>query len=193
MSLSDREISAEIIELCRRGDRDAFRSLYEAYKDGVYSIALYFFHGDAAAAADATQQVFLRLMTRLGKFHGESDFGTWLYRVVVNVCLDGARQSSSRKEDSAERLANLPVAASHDDELAQNEIAGAVRDAISSLPPKLRLPILLRYFDELSYGQMAEALQCSAGTVASRLSRGHRLLAEKLARLRGAAVETARN
>ena len=54
--LSDREISADIIESCRRGDRDAFRALYEAYKDKVYSIALYFFHGDEAAASDMTQQ-----------------------------------------------------------------------------------------------------------------------------------------
>jgi RNA polymerase sigma-70 factor (ECF subfamily) len=159
----------------------------------VYSIALYFFHGDPAAAGDATQQVFLRLMTSLDRFRGDSDFGTWLYRLVINVCLDGARRDSSRREEFGERLAKMPVAASHHDDLAQSEIAGAVRAAISSLPPKLRLPILLRYFDELSYEQMAQALQCSAGTVASRLSRGHRLLAEKLARLRGAAVGTARN
>lgn len=191
MNLSDREISAEIVESCRQGDRDAFRSLYELYKDRVYSIALYFYHGDAVAAGDATQQVFLRLMTHIGKFRGDSDFATWLYRIVVNVCRDSARRYSSRREDSGAGLARVSVAASYDDQLAQNEIASAVRAAVSSLPPKLRLPILLRHFDQLSYGQMAAVLQCSAGTVASRLSRGHRLLAEKLARLRGSAQRVA--
>ena len=60
--LGDPEISADIIESCRQGDRDAFRVVYEAHKDRVYSIALYFFHGDAQTASDVTQQVFLNLM-----------------------------------------------------------------------------------------------------------------------------------
>jgi len=63
VNLSDREISAAIIESCRAGDRDAFRVLYDLYKDRVYSISLYFFHGDQALACDVTQQVFLKLMT----------------------------------------------------------------------------------------------------------------------------------
>jgi len=64
--LRDREITADIIESCRRGDRDAFRALYEAYKDKVYSIALYFFHGNEAAASDITQQVFLKMLHSVG-------------------------------------------------------------------------------------------------------------------------------
>jgi RNA polymerase sigma-70 factor (ECF subfamily) len=59
-----------------------------------------------------------------------------------------------------------------------------VQLALSSLPAKLRMPILLRYFEDLSYAEMAEALQCSAGTVASRLNQGHKLLAQKLEKLR---------
>jgi RNA polymerase sigma-70 factor (ECF subfamily) len=186
VSLSDRETDKEIIESCRLGDRDAFRALYEAYKDKVYSIALYFFHGDSAAASDATQQVFLKLMTSIGRFRGESEFSTWLYRMVVNTCMDSARRGK-RRETTAE-LDRIAVAPSHDVELARTETAGRVQAALSSLPPKLRLPILLRYFEDFSYGQMAQALNCSAGTVASRLHQGHKLLAEKLAKLRGAAT-----
>src|ERR1700683_3636663 len=78
VGLSDREISTDIIESCRRGDRDAFRVLYETYKDKVYSIALYFFHGDSAAANDATQQAFLKLMRGIKQFRGASGFFTWL-------------------------------------------------------------------------------------------------------------------
>src|SRR6476660_6687533 len=96
--LRDREITADIFESCRRGDREAFRALYEAYKDKVYSIALYFFHGDSAAAGDATQQVFLKLITSIQSFRGNSGFSTWLHRLVVNTCLDGSRRNKSREQ-----------------------------------------------------------------------------------------------
>src|SRR5579862_4181630 len=72
----------QIVESCRRGEADGFRALYEVYKDKVYSIALYFFHGDQAAASDTAQQVFLKLMRGISKFRGESGFATWLYRMV---------------------------------------------------------------------------------------------------------------
>jgi DNA-directed RNA polymerase specialized sigma24 family protein len=80
--LSDREVSAEIIDCCRAGDRDAFRVLYDLYKDRVYSVSLYFFHGDETIAADVTQQVFLKLITSIGQFKGDAAFSTWLYRLV---------------------------------------------------------------------------------------------------------------
>ena len=185
MSLSELEISTAWIDSCARGDRDALRALYEAYKDRVYSIAFHFYSGDSTAAVEATQQVFLKLMTSIAKFRGESDFATWLYRLVVNVCLDDVRRNRARKETPRDQLPELGQPQSQEEDLARDQVAHAVRTAVSSLPPKLRLAILLRYFDELSYGQMAGMLSCSAGTVASRLSRGHRLLAEKLERFRG--------
>jgi len=95
VDLSDREVSGEILEACRLGDREAFRALYGVYKDRVYSIALYFFHGDHAVAGDVTQQVFLKLMTSIGRFRGEAAFSTWLYRLVVNACLDITRRRAS--------------------------------------------------------------------------------------------------
>jgi RNA polymerase sigma-70 factor, ECF subfamily len=182
--VSDPE-TIEIIEACRRGDREAFRALYEAHKDKVYSIALYFFHGDPAAASDATQQVFLKLITNIKGFRGDSEFSTWLHRLVVNTCLDGSRKSKSRErsEDPVD-LVRIVDPTSQDEDMARRQVASRVQAALSSLPPKLRMPILLRYFEELSYAEMAEALQCSAGTVASRLNQGHKLLAQKLERLR---------
>ena len=179
INLSDREISAEIIESCRAGDRDAFRALYDIYKDRVYSISLYFFHGDQAAASDVTQQVFLKLMTSIGQFRGESEFSTWLYRLVVNACTDAARR---RKSDAviSDRLEAFAGPGSQEEDYARAQMAGSVRAAVSVLPPKLRIAVLLRYFDDLSYQQMAQALHCSMGTVASRLSRGHKILAERL-------------
>jgi RNA polymerase sigma-70 factor, ECF subfamily len=181
------EISADVVEACRRGDRDALRTLYETYKDRVYSIAFHFFHGDAAAAADVTQQVFLKLMDGMAKYRGESAFSTWLYRVVRNACVDRSRRH--RPEVAVPDRASLDAIAdpipAHDERFANGELAEAVQAAVASLPATLRFAILLRYFDELSYTEMAAALHCSIGTVSSRLSRGHRLLATKLAPLRG--------
>lgn len=72
-----------------------------------------------------------------------------------------------------------------EESLARLEISEAVKSAVMQLKPKLRMAILLKYFEDLSYEQMAEALGCSAGTVASRLNRGHKALAQKLTHLRG--------
>lgn len=177
VNLSDREVGAEILEACRAGDRLAFRELYDLYKDRVYSIALYFFHGDRIAASDVTQQVFLKLLANISQFRGEAVFSTWLYRLVVNACLDEAR---SRKPRAAARLEAIAGADSQESGYAQAQVARCVRAAVASLPPKFRIAVLLRYFDDLSYEEMAKALRCSMGTVASRLSRGHRILAERL-------------
>lgn len=183
---SDGEISPEIVEACRRGDREALRALYEAYKDKVYSIAFYFFHGDATAASDVTQQVFLKLIGGISKYRGDSAFSTWLYRLVVNACVDRSRRHRAEVAvpDSATLDAVPDSALSHEALFARGEIAQSVKQAISTLPPKLRIAILMRYFEELSYTDMAQALNCSIGTVSSRLSRGHRLLARRLAPLR---------
>jgi RNA polymerase sigma-70 factor (ECF subfamily) len=182
--LSDREISADIIESCRRGDREAFRALYEAYKDKVYSIALYFFHGDEAAASDMTQQVFLKLIHGVAQFRGEAGFSTWLYRLVVNACMDGARRAKPRELANAAAVDALAGPDSQEHDFARQQMARSVRAALSALPVKFRLPILLRYFEDLSYGEMAAAMNCSMGTVASRLNRGHKMLARKLESLR---------
>ena len=190
-SLGGSEIGPEILDACRRGDRDAFRALYEAYKDRVYSIAFHFFHQDPEAAGEVTQQVFLKLMREVGGFRGDAAFSTWLYRLVVNACVDRSRRR--RSETTAEDPAVLDTIAthalSHEDTFAHAEMATSVQSAVASLPAKLRAAILLRYFDDLSYAEMATALNCSIGTVASRLSRGHRLLAKRLAPLRNDGME----
>jgi RNA polymerase sigma-70 factor, ECF subfamily len=181
VGLSDREISADILESCRRGDRDAFRVLYETYKDKVYSIALYFFHGDSSAAADTTQQVFLKLIGGIEQFRGEAGFSTWLYRLVVNACMDGARRAKPREFDGKPAVS---APASQEEDIAARQRQRSVQAALSALPVKFRLPILLRYFEDLSYIEMAAAMNCSMGTVASRLNRGHKMLARKLEALR---------
>ena len=181
VNLSNREAGTEIVDACRAGDRFAFRELYDIYKDRVYSIALYFFHGDRVAASDVTQQVFLKLLANINQYRGEAAFSTWLYRLVVNACLDEARIRKPRAEHF-DRLSLEAVAGADSQEAhyAKVQAAASVRAAVVSLPPKFRIAVLLRYFDDLSYEEMAKALRCSMGTVASRLSRGHKMLAERL-------------
>jgi RNA polymerase sigma-70 factor, ECF subfamily len=185
ISRKEQDVTPAVIDACRQGDREAFRVLYEAYKDKVYSMALYFFHGDAAMAADVTQQVFLKLMGTIGQFRGESGFSTWLYRFVVNACLDTTRSRGARaRMTDPAVLEKLPVEGSQEEAFANAQIARSVRVAVSSLAPKLRIAILLRYFEDLSYAEMADVLKCSIGTVASRLSRGHEILARALGQFR---------
>ena len=194
MDRSGQDVAPAVIDACRRGDRDALRELYGAYKDRVYSLALHFFHGNEATASDVTQQVFLKLIEGMTSFRGDSTLATWLYRVTIRACIDRTRATKSeRTRADVTALAGLPAAAaSAEDTLARREAAAQVRAAIAALPPKLRFAILLRYVDDLSYQDMAAALNCSMGTVASRLSRGHRLLAARLAWLKPALSEKGR-
>jgi RNA polymerase sigma-70 factor (ECF subfamily) len=179
-----------VVESCQQGDREAFRLLFETHKDKVYSIALYFFGGDTALAGDITQQVFLKLFTRISQFRHQSEFTTWLYRLTTNTCIDEQRKRRrfSPLPDTLAATgahnnggAGVPAAEAR---FMRLEVADSVRDAILTLKPKLRIAILLKYFEELSYEEIAEVLNCSKGTVASRLNRGHRILAQRLGHLR---------
>jgi RNA polymerase sigma-70 factor (ECF subfamily) len=132
-----------------------------------------------------TQQVFLKLMRGLGNYHGGAAFSTWLYRTVINACIDSRRRVSRLTAVAPEALqAIVDPQASRDDVIAAEERARSVQDAIAALPAKLRAAVLLRYVSDLGYPEIAAALNCSIGTVSSRLHRAHRLLAERLAPLR---------
>ena len=182
-------IDERVIAACQRGDRDAFGLLFDNYKDKVFSIAVYSFNGDRNAAADVSQQIFLKLMTNIGQFRGDSAFTTWLYRMVVNTCIDEQR----KRRRFLSFGDSIPMSKVEDrrgpeKHFAKREVADYVQAAIGELKPKLRLPILLKYVEGLSYEEMAEVLSCSKGTVASRLNRGHQALARKLSHLRGEVV-----
>jgi RNA polymerase sigma-70 factor (ECF subfamily) len=176
------------IERCRRGARAALRALFDAHGGRVYSIARHFFGGDDARARDVTQDVFVKVMERIGSFEGASRFSTWLYRLTMNTCLD-----AHRGERRLVLLADPPeVASTPTDDAPQSqaldraERTDRVERAVLALSPPLRGVVLLRYFEGLSYEEIAEALDCPPGTVASRLRRAHEALARSLSGLRDA-------
>lgn len=174
----------EVIKACQRGDADAFRLLFETYKDRVYSIALRY-SGNEATAMDIAQEVFLKLLSRIGDFRGEASFDSWLYRLVVNCCLDHRRRGRRLAPfldgfldavcTSAESVLNR---------LMRTERDQRVQEVVKRLPAEQRVVVALRYTEGLSYDQIAEILGCSPGTVASRLNRAHKALGRRLSHLR---------
>lgn len=187
-----------LIAACQTGDREAFRQLFEVYQERVWAIAIHY-AGEEQAARDITQQVFLKLFSSINQFRHEANFATWLYRLVANVCLDERRKQRRflsfdfwrRDEDENEELnpvdwqqAREFQASMQEQRFTQAEMAAAVKAAVKNLSPPLRMAILLKYFEDLSYEEIARVLDCSPGTVASRLNRGHKALAAQLAHLR---------
>src|ERR1700752_856758 len=130
------------IEAGQQGDREAFQLLFESYKDKVFSIAVYSVGGDRALADDVTQQIFLKLFTAIRQFRGESEFTTWLYRMVVNACLDERRRRKRwlRWGDTV-TIKNPVDRKPQEKQFARLEVTEAVQEAIGELKPKFRLPI----------------------------------------------------
>ena len=183
--MTEQVVDEGVIRACQTGDREAFRLLFESYKDRVFSIAAYSLGGDEAAANDVTQQIFLKLMTNISQFRGDSAFTTWLYRLVVNACTDEHRKRRRFLPfGRSTAMTSSETRRPQEKSFAKRELGESVQAAITQLSPKLRLPILLKYVEDLSYEEIANVLGCSKGTVASRLNRGHLALAKKLQHLR---------
>jgi RNA polymerase sigma-70 factor (ECF subfamily) len=183
VSMSENKTERDLLAECKNGSREAFASLYQAHQSRVFSVALNFFGGDEGLAKDITQQVFLKILARVGEFREQSEFTTWLYRMTVNACIDEQRKRS-RFFSIENFFEALTVKKTQDERIREREIADAVQKAVAALKPKFRVPMLLKYVENLSYGEIAEVLDCSAGTVASRLNRGHKMLANKLRHLK---------
>jgi RNA polymerase sigma-70 factor (ECF subfamily) len=182
---TQRDSAAEACTGSAGGRTAALESLFLENQKRVYSVALNFFGGNEAAAKDITQQVFLKLFAQFGQFRAEAEFTTWLYRITINACLDEQRKNRRFLSFSDFfGLADFRARRAEEDKVFRREIADEVQKAVGKLKPKLRLPILLKYVEGLSYEEIAEVLECSTGTVASRLNRGHKMLAGKLGHLK---------
>lgn len=181
------DLNEELVRACQVRNAEAQRELYECYKRQVHSLAIYMV-GDPGMAEDLTQEIFLKVFRDLHSFRFESSFSSWLYRLATNTCLNALRNRRSRREVDIDAVAETPVLDSGDSldqQRMDQQVRQAVEKAILSLKPALRAVVVLRYIENLSYSEIAEILSCSVGTVASRLSRAHRLLAVRLRSLQG--------
>jgi RNA polymerase sigma-70 factor, ECF subfamily len=180
-NLTGKDLLAE----CVNGDRQAMQRLFVENQKRVFSVALNFFGGNSDLAKDITQQVFLKIFSKSEAFQGRAEFTTWLYRITVNACIDEQRKSS--RFFSFENLFGLnepQTKRTPDEHVLKREVSDEIQTAIASLKPKFRLPILLKYVEDLSYEEIAKILDCSIGTISSRMNRGHKMLAGKLAHLK---------
>jgi len=183
--MSEQISEQDLVAECRNGSREAFESLYRAHQKRVFSVALHFFGGRSEAAEDVTQQVFVKIFRKIGDFDGRAELTTWIYRMTVNACID--EQRKTRRFFSLDGLfGELRAKKNPDERIERREIADEVQKAIGELKEKFRLPILLKYSEDLSYEEIARVLDCSIGTVSSRLNRGHKMLARKLKHLKQA-------
>ena len=179
----EQKTEPDLLAECRNGSREAFELVFLTNQKRVYSVALNFFGGRSDLAEDVTQQVFLKVFSKIGDFRAESEFTTWLYRITINCCLD--EQRKTRRFFSIENLfGEFRTKKTQDEKFERREISEEVRKAIATLKPKFRLPILLKYSEDLSYEEIAKVLECSIGTISSRLNRGHKMLARKLGHLK---------
>jgi RNA polymerase sigma-70 factor (ECF subfamily) len=177
------ENERDVIHREAGNEEDRVHELFERHKDRIYSIALRY-SGDPVAAQDISQEIFLKLFAGIGTFRGASTFESWLFRLVVNSCFD-YRRKTKRLSPLIEGVLDLlrSPAASALDEVMKEEMSGQVRSAVDTLPPEQRMVVVLRYTEGLSYDQIAEAMGCSSGTIASRLNRVHKVLERRLRRM----------
>jgi RNA polymerase sigma-70 factor (ECF subfamily) len=145
----------------------------------VYRLALHVC-GNPSDAGDVTQEVFLKLLTRIRQYREDARFTTWLYRVALNAAFDHHR--ARRPLLSLDELppATSPGVAPQQRYAEEREERLEVRRALATVKETFRAPLVLRYASELSYEEIAEVLGVSKGTVASRLSRGLRDLGRAL-------------
>ena len=168
----------KLIQRIKRKDQEAFRLLFEQYKNLVYRTA-YLMLNDEYEAEDALQEVFVQVYRSISSYEpAKGAFTTWLYRITSNHCQNRRR----RKKFSLVPLSWFQLRADKgstrlDSRLEQNE---PIQKALQNLNDKVRDTVILRYYGELSYAEIAESLEIPIGTVKSRLNMGLKMLQREL-------------
>lgn len=180
----------ELVKRSKQGDVAAFEELIADYQKKVLNHA-YRMLGNAADAEDAAQDIFIRVFRSMAYFNEESAFSTWLYKICSNVCLDVLRKRkrqnvagtvSIQQYNTENEEYELPIeddAPSPYEKAQQSEAMRALEKALDQLGDEQRNVIVMRDIDGLPYEQITEAMNCSLGTVKSRINRS-RLALRKL-------------
>jgi RNA polymerase sigma-70 factor (ECF subfamily) len=174
----------QLVRLAQDGSPAAFEELVVKYQPKVFSMALSFTR-NREAADDLAQEVFLKAYLALPRFHGKSEFGTWLYRISVNHIKDFLRKKGRAKEVSLDDVREISFSDREQTEKAELERETESRRTlvqrfVQSLPEKYRVILTLRDIQGLSYEDISRILRLSPGTVDSRLHRARRMLRLKL-------------
>ncbi len=179
-----------VVRRVQAGDVAAFDDLVRKYRARVYSV-VYHLTSNREDAADLTQDAFIRAFQSINRFQGQSSFFTWLYRIAVNATLTHLRKNRLRTffsfekldhEDavSAEVISALTDASGADRETFARELQEKLNEAMQKLSIKHRTVITLFEIDGLSHQEIAEVMDCSVGTVRSRLHYAKQLLQSEL-------------
>lgn len=172
----------DLIAAAQRGDRAAFKAIYENHRDRVYNLVFYCLK-DGRLIEDVLQNIFLKVYRGLPGFRFEANLATWIYRVTINECQNQNRRSNARHVPFETILGSgeeIDLSSTPDDCHARNERREIVQRAVLQLSPKLRAVVVLKYLEGLSYDEIAETLECAPGTVASRLNRALEELESRL-------------
>jgi RNA polymerase sigma-70 factor (ECF subfamily) len=176
---------SSLIRRAQKGDQDAFAALLDEHQRYVYNLAFRVLK-DENEALDLTQETFVRAWTALPNFRGQSQFRTWLYRIVTNLCynrLPNLRRSLNELGEDV--LEEIPESThgSPADKLESRETRGDLHQAIEDLETNYKLLITLRYQHELSYEDIAVTLNLPLGTVKTGIFRAKGQLRKSLAQL----------
>ncbi|MBI1299159.1 sigma-70 family RNA polymerase sigma factor [bacterium] len=168
------------LEAARAGDRKAFGQLVEAYQRPVFNLT-YRMLGDAEEAADATQEAFLRAYTRLHQYDPEHKFSTWLFSIANHHCIDRLRKRRATVvpiDDTPLVFTLESETPRPDEQLLAKERSKELQALLEELEPDYRTPLILRYWHEYSYQEIADTMQISLAAVKSRLFRARQKLAD---------------
>ena len=185
---------AELVSELQAGSETAFDWLVTHYHAPVYNLILSML-GDTSDAADGSQEVFLKAFRGIRKFRQGSSLKTWLYRIAIREALNHKRwfkrhlqknvSIDAEPEEGSAHIEIEDLGATPFEQLASREIQLAVQGALREVPDVFRSAVILRDLEGLSYEEVAEVLECSVGTVKSRILRGRRALKEILEPLLG--------
>jgi RNA polymerase sigma-70 factor (ECF subfamily) len=166
-----------VVKRCLAGDSTAFGDIVARYQQVLFTVALRML-GDEEDARDAAQNTFVKIFEKLGTYDPRHRFFSWMYRILVNECLNVRRRPAALR--TSEPLADDSIQATDADLVEAAERRQAVKKAILELPEPYREVIVLRHFAALSYDEMGEAIGIPPKTVKSRLYSARQLLAERL-------------
>jgi len=175
-----------LIDAARAGEEAAFEALIRLYEKKVFALTRRLCP-NPDDAAEAAQDAFLAVWQGLPFFRGDAGFSTWLYRLTTNACMDVLRREGRHAAGAGPSLddealnIDIPSTQETPQQAAErSELRRAIEEGLQTLPPEYRAALVLRELHQLSYGEIAEALDADLGTVKSRISRGRKLLRKYL-------------